>query len=703
MQRKMGRVIACLLIIASCFGGITGYAAESFVANPETTYAAQFIEKCEGQQWFLDEIERLLNMEQKTINGLESSADFKNIKSIGLADKGVSGRIPAAIGELTQLRYLFLSDNELGGTIPDELFSLPYLENIDLSDNLYDIAIPKEFGTMASLRILMLRENGFIGTIPSEILSNTDIKVLDVSSNELSGALPTGLNQMTGLEYLAVSDNNWGGTLPDLSALSALKTLSAWNCKLTGQIPDSVYSLLNLQVLDLAGNSFEGEISSAIGNLTALQLLSLGSNGLTGSIPSEIGNLTQLQTLDISDNELRGLVPDMFANMEALTEIHIEDNKLRGLIPDSLKAKYDSGTLVYAQNNYMTGSNLLAMENNQKNFTDSATTEQYQLTVKQSPVQIKTDAEVNVYAYLQNKSYTTGNVTNKLRLPAEDYVVTITNGDASKITISIREDGIYVLANEEVLKNEKFQITISIKDNTDSLYSQTILQLTTEKLTTSSGGGGVSANTTSDSKEVKTEYHSPYINGYQDGTFRATSNVTREEVAKMIITVLGEEVNDTVLYTSYTDVTKNRWSAPYIERAKKLSYLIGDTGGTFRPEDNMTRAELAACLVRVAETLGAQGEEEVVFSDVSANKWYVDYVTKAGELGLVTGYSDGTFRPENKVTRAETVTMINRMMGRDPETASELKTITSPFTDTPESAWYYMDMLEASVGHNHEV
>jgi hypothetical protein len=116
----------------------------------------------------------------------------------------------------------------------------------------------------------------------------------------------------------------------------------------------------------------------------------------------------------------------------------------------------------------------------------------------------------------------------------------------------------------------------------------------------------------------------------------------------------------------------------------------------------MTRAELAACLVRIAERQGRQSvSAAVTFSVVDAGAWYAKEVNAAAALGLVNGYNDGTFRPNNPVTRAEAVTMINRMLGRDPATAEELKTAVNPFADVKASHWAYWHILEASVEHKH--
>lgn len=106
-----------------------------YTLNPQTNYAEEFITKCGGQTWFMDEIENLLSLKGKSINTINSQKDFATIYAIGLADRGVSGKIPAGIGELFQLQYLYLANNDLGGELPDELYALDKLVEMDLSGN----------------------------------------------------------------------------------------------------------------------------------------------------------------------------------------------------------------------------------------------------------------------------------------------------------------------------------------------------------------------------------------------------------------------------------------------------------------------------------------------------------------------------------------------------------------------------------------
>ncbi|WP_312648432.1 S-layer homology domain-containing protein [Aminipila sp.] len=673
----MKRVTSFLILIAlsvQLILPISVQADSSFTPHPRTAYAQTFISLCDGQQWFINEIERILNQEQKTLDTVTSNADFKNITSIGLKDAGITGRIPRAIGQLINLQNLFLSGNKLSGNIPSELFTLTKISNIDLTGNSYQNAIPSSFGTMPSLKVLSLSGNNFTGVIPNTILANTMISALDVSGNKLSGPIPATLNQMTSLTYLNLSDNGWtAGAMLDFSALTNLKTLSMWGCNMTGTIPPSVFTLTNLQILDLADNDFTGEIPTGISSLSKLQLLSLGRNYLEGTIPTSLDSLTSLSAIDLSNNRLRGVVSAQLATIHE----------------------------VYMENNYLTGNVLKGIANNQGNFCDGVTTAQYQL-IGSSPVRITSTSAVNVYPLLKNKLLTTGTTMGKPILNTKCYTASLLNDTSGKVTLTSDEKGIYVLANTLVPQSDNLQVVIMIKDNIGSDYSKVSMVLTTDEI--SSGGGGFGGGGGSVTTEPAVT-HEPYVNGYEDGTFCPGNNVTREEIAKMIVTAFKKEAETTsaaAVAMNYTDVELGRWSYRYIQKTNDLSYLKGYEDKTFRPGRSMNRAELAACLVRIAESGGITAPEaKLAFSDVGVNEWYTEYVAKAVALGLVTGYEDNNFRPGKSVSRAEAVTMINRMMGRNPETCEALKTATNPYKDIDKSYWAYLQILEAGLMHQH--
>lgn len=658
--RSLMLAIAVIMIVQLVLPMTASAATGDFTPNPKTAYATIFITKCGGQQYLINAIEKLLENEQKTLDTITSSADFSNITSLGLAGKGLTGNIPPAIGELTNLEYLYLSNNSLSGAIPAELYKLPKLKYIDLSGVGYSGAIPSEFGTMTSLTSLVLKNNKYTGTIPATILANTKITALDLSGNQLTGGVPTDIKKMTALQNLNLSNNALGGTIPDLSALTALKSLSLYSCGLTGTIPDSLYTIKTLQVLDLSSNALTGEISASLSALTNLQHLSLSSNKLRETIPDGFGSKVET--------------------------VFLENNYLRGPVPATLKARYDTGCKVHLENNYMTGTNLAGMTNNISNFADGATTAQYQLAATQSLVQISKTGTVNVYALLKNSGSGT-----KIMLNPDEYSLTY---NAAKVEATVSATGISVKALTDIKTTDNLKMTIIIKDNSGSAYSKVDIQLTTEPVAISGGGSG-------NPPTPAPETHDTYINGFPDGTFKPEDSVTREQVSKMALVSL--KIDSTGHTTaSYVDAANGRWSFPYIEEATELGYMNGYGNGIFKPENNMTRAELATFMVRIAEKFGTIiKDSSASFSDVEDGSWYAEYVKKASAMGLIKGYPDGTFKPDSTVTRAEAVTMMNRMLGRYPENEAVVKTLTNPFADVAGEHWAYLQILEASVTHTH--
>ena len=697
-NRILSLLLACALILhAGLFSTVS--AAGDYTETPTTQYGKDFIAACEGQQWLINEVERQLNAQQKTISRL-AAGDLSVIYHLGFMDWNLSGKIPQAIGWLENLETLSLGGNRFSN-VPAELFSLTKLTHVDLSNNNYSGAIPTGFGTMAALKVLILSQNEFTGTIPADILANTNLSILDLSNNKLTSGIPVAISGMTGLKYLSLSENNLGGTIPDLTGMANLETLSLWNCGLTGGIHNSIYNLTTLTILDLAQNGLEDTLDTAVGSLTNLKLLGLGDNKLYGEIPAEIKDLTKLYELDLADNLLVGTIPDAFALMSNLREVHLENNKLRGYVPDSLHA-HNATAEIYLSNNYLTGQKLSeitganGVKSNADNFCDEeAVTRQYDLSIN-SYVVINETTPVNLYTLLRNVPVRGGGV--KPMLPAMDYEYDVTpSSSASWVTVTQNAGGIFIQATQEIEQVDAVTITIWIKDNDGSAYSTATVKVATKGQTSVGPGGGGGGAPTPEPEEA-TVHHVPYINGFPDGEFKAEENVTREQVAKMLAVAL--ELTEYRYSSRYEDVTATDWAANHIETASRNKYFTGYTDGTFKPVASITRAEFVAVIARVA---GLPLDMEITidaltFSDVE-QAWYLPYLKAAVDAGYINGYTDGTFRPEQPIARSEAVKVVNLLLGRNIET--QPNTLRCPFPDVAANHWAYQHILEASVEHHH--
>lgn len=196
---------------------------------------------------------------------------------------------------------------------------------------------------------------------------------------------------------------------------------------------------------------------------------------------------------------------------------------------------------------------------------------------------------------------------------------------------------------------------------------------------------------------LTTDDHVPYISGYPDGTFRPGSEATRAEVASMISTLLKDRSGDNAA-PEFTDIT-GHWGEKQILAVSSLGIMKGYPDGSFRPDAPITRAEIAA----IASSLFDSAESgPVPFSDIHGH-WAQAAIEKAYSLSLIAGYTDGSFHPDQKVTRAQLVAILNETMGRNPDIKSVDHFIEDRiFPDIDPAAWYYYDILEAAVCHEHK-
>lgn len=188
---------------------------------------------------------------------------------------------------------------------------------------------------------------------------------------------------------------------------------------------------------------------------------------------------------------------------------------------------------------------------------------------------------------------------------------------------------------------------------------------------------------------INTKYAKAYITGYEDGTFRAENSITRAEVAAIFARLSSTPMDTSRDYAvSYSDVESNAWYKNYIGFLTTTGVLTGYEDGTFKPNNIITRAEMCAVITRaMGYTLSSDG---TTFTDVAVDApWAVNYVGTLAKEGVVTGYSDGTFGAAKGITRAETVTMINRLL-----MDGELVTNNTP-NDVSSSYWAYTDIIKA--------
>ena len=263
--------------------------------------------------------------------------NLTNLEYLFLEDNTLTGGIPAELGSLTTLLFLYLNGNALDGGIPAELGNLALLLTLNLSDNQLNGQIPKELEGLTTLRELRLEDNELSGGIPAELGNFTNLQELRLSNNTLSGGIPAELGNLANLINLFLDGNALSGEIPAaLGDLTNLLYLYLGNNALTGGIPAVLGSLTNLWHLSLWGNALDGEIPPELGNLANLQILSLSSNELSGEIPAALGGLANLWFLYLWGNKLDGEIPEELGDLTNLQRLYLYDNELSGEIPEGL-------------------------------------------------------------------------------------------------------------------------------------------------------------------------------------------------------------------------------------------------------------------------------------------------------------------------------------------------------------------------------
>ena len=193
--------------------------------------------------------------------------------------------------------------------------------------------------------------------------------------------------------------------------------------------------------------------------------------------------------------------------------------------------------------------------------------------------------------------------------------------------------------------------------------------------------------------------HYAYIKGYPNGSFKPTDTITRAEAATIFYRLLTDSTRKAyaTTYNSFKDVPATAWYNTAVSTMAKLGIVNGDAYGYFRPNDPITRAEIAAMIARCdgAYYTGTS----TVFSDTYGH-WAAGYIDRAYELGWINGYGT-TYAPDRYISRAETVAVLNRVLNRAPQYTSDLTRNYTTFSDVATSAWYYLDVEEAANSHTY--
>jgi Leucine-rich repeat (LRR) protein len=262
---------------------------------------------------------------------------FPNLWSLRMAKNGFTGCIPFCLGNISSLRVLDLSNNQLSTV---KLEQLPTIWFLKLSNNNLDGKIPTSVFNSSTLEylylggnnfwgqisdfsfygwnvwiILDLSNNQFSGMLPRSFVNSTSLREIDLSKNHFKGPIQRGFCKLDQLKYLDLSENNLSGYIPSCFNPPQITHLHLFDNRLSGPLRYGFYNSSSLVTMDLRDNSFTGSIPNWIGNLSSLSVLLLRANHFDGELPVQLCLLEQLSILDVSQNQLSGPLPSCLGNL----------------------------------------------------------------------------------------------------------------------------------------------------------------------------------------------------------------------------------------------------------------------------------------------------------------------------------------------------------------------------------------------------
>ena len=260
----------------------------------------------------------------------------------------------------------------------------------------------------------------------------------------------------------------------------------------------------------------------------------------------------------------------------------------------------------------------------------------------------------------------------------------------------------------------------ALVQNEDGTYTYTFASVTEDRVivaTFAKNGGGGGGGVTPDPEPVvperpdwnpnvpqlETEEHFAYVQGSSEGTFNPNEQITRAQVAVILARLMngGMDKIPDGLTSSFTDVKPGAWYYNAVAYLERYNLINGMGDGTFRPDRSITRAEFAAMVMRYFLVDPYTGAP--IFSDLSSDHWAYDLINSAHAYGFVQGYTDGSFAPDQKIRRAEAVVMLNRVLQRsaDKEYIQSHQDVLNTYPDVTGSHWAYYEIMEAANGHDH--
>lgn len=379
-----------------------------------------------------------------------------------------------------------------------------------------------------------------------------------------------------------------------------------------------------------------------------------------------------------------------------------KDNTLSVRLPNSRLLDYADQTTIKVQlvkDKSAVEGMFIAVTDKHDNYSEGKTDKAGQLTVPGASGSTNEDGDVTVGWEDEDGDRWTLTVTvedYETGRPIEDAEVSI--GKGGNITV-ILPDG------EDMDENNR--ITVTVTDNVCRPQEGMTVIVKGDL------GQRETGETDEDGKltvpaVIESEYHGAYIVGYTNGTFGPEKNMSRSEAAAIFARLLADKLDERIPSgnkVKFHDIAPSDWYAGYVQYLTGYGVAVGYNDRTYRGEEAITRAEFTAMAARFFDVYG-DGAEDIMeqyegFDDISDGYWAAEYIKDAAIHGWVEGYGDGTFRADDPIDRAEVVTIVNRLLGReaDEDYIADNRRRLVTFPDVSPRHWAYYDVLEAANAH----
>ncbi|CAB9526198.1 LRR receptor-like serine threonine-protein kinase [Seminavis robusta] len=304
---------------------------------------------------------RNLWLDQNNLQGTLAEELFliSSLETLSIGVDSLHGSISTQVGRLSLLQGISISFVRDAGPIPSEIGMLTNLRTVLVSDNEHSGSVPTELWQLTNLVSLSLGNNGDLkSAISTEVGNIPKLRWLVMDFGGVSGTIPTEMGRLKHLEWLALQGNSLTGTVPcELGLLQNILSISLQNNSLLGTLPSELGLLTSLTMLTAGQNTFSGSIPSEYGRLSSLNLaLKLEESRLSGTIPVQLADLVSLETLYLQDNHFTGHIPSEFGKMSSLGLLNLSNNSLSGVVPQELgELKQSLFTLNLEENPLLSG------------------------------------------------------------------------------------------------------------------------------------------------------------------------------------------------------------------------------------------------------------------------------------------------------------------------------------------------------------